>query len=130
MVMGVLHPGDILVLDPLPLAGVFGRVERECAAAIMVMAGWAVGRFAPVPMAEVSAAARRHFGRPGYRWLGNPFYKPRPHQLVQCGAATWLGGETIAFTADGLDALYRSRWCIRDLSVAQGTRGSRSRSRR
>lgn len=42
--MGVLHPGDILIRDPLPLTDVFGRVERECAAAIMVMAGWAVGR--------------------------------------------------------------------------------------
>lgn len=93
----------------LPFVGTFGRVEREAAAAYLVLACQDRNTWDPVLPIEVGEAAKRHKDR--LIWLQNSFYLPDIRDLVEKGFAECVGPDEegwkrpIRFTSLGLERI-------------------------
>ena len=107
-------PRDIdLSTEGLPLTGVFGRVEREAAAAYLLMTMQLENTWQPVHPKLVGDAITRH--KKQYHWLSNPFYIPDFDDLIMKGYCynevnDFGHGEIIwrGFTDDAYDCLRSS----------------------
>lgn len=105
-----LLPRDIPLLDPAPLMDCFGRVEREAAAAYLVLGCRASNTWDAIPPKAVGAEILKYVGEKGYTWLNNPFYNPHFPELIEHGYAEYAGedegqGKPVRFTAKGFQAL-------------------------
>jgi len=99
-----MRPSDVLIRADFPLPDTFGRVEREVAAAILVVTcrAWH-DAFVPVDAREIRLACIA-FSKV-YRWLHNPFYRPDFDSLIELGFATVDDHGRLSFTEAGLGCL-------------------------
>lgn len=105
-------PSQLVVCDPVPFVDTFGRVERECAAAIMVMAmrerddTWEV-----IYPRDCAEPLKKFVEEKGYAWISNPFYRPDFPELISEGFVEEVGdpvegkGQGLRFTSEGLAAM-------------------------
>lgn len=120
-----IRPEDVFIERTPPLTGVFGKTEREVAAAFMLMAyrfhnkKWQES----VMPKEIGAAMRDKIvdikagvTEEGYEWMGNPFCRPDVYGLVADGFAKF-GNEdhdwmkcSVQFTHLGLMVMQASSW--------------------
>ena len=79
-----MKPRDIRLDRPgMPLTGVFGRGEREAAAAYLLMAMQLENSWQPVHAKLVGDAIVPH--KKQYHWLSNPFFTPDFDDLIMKG---------------------------------------------
>lgn len=113
-------PSDIKINTTPPLAGVFGRVEREVAAALLVLACQDAGSWFPRTPHEIGIAVKAHEGERGFEWFANSFIKPDFWDLHDHGyiEGDIENGGALSFTERGLSALQASRWCRVEVRTA------------
>lgn len=114
-----MKPSDVVISDPIPLVDTFGRVEKEVAAAYLILAMRNEGDFfQPVLPGTVGTARELFKERAGFHWLSNPYCIPDFDQLIKDGYAERTVPEALrksplAFTEKGLGILRDSVWVRR-----------------
>lgn len=92
-----------------PLVGVFGKVEAEIAAAVIVRALAADGdEWKTIDLGLVSSTLKKAVKdgvEPFASMSSNPFCKPDIHELVRLGFAVWVTDEHVRFTDEGIREL-------------------------
>lgn len=110
--MSELKPSDVSLLSTYPpLAGAFGKVEAEAAAAVIIRACQLNGdRFQPVNQDMVQATLKHDFQNktePLASCVSNPFWKSDPGELCERGFARWVGNDTVELLPRAFDVLRR-----------------------
>jgi len=102
-----VNPSDIFLDTHVPLTAVFGRVEAECAAAIIIITlAETDDTWRPMSFSETTIEMFRK-----YSWAANPFVKPSIDELVSRGFATLSEDrKTAELTESALEALRKSPW--------------------
>jgi len=117
-----MTPLDIHIKGGPPLIGTFNKVEREFAAGLLVLVCQLDGdAWRPVFPAEVGTVCKLHIDDvKEYSWIefALGFAPPNFDALIDQGDAEFVGPEEegrkrpVQFTAQGLDKLAKSCWCV------------------
>ena len=110
-----MKPSDIKLSGPVALAGCFGRVEREQAAAMMVSTlAFLEDEWRPVWPKEIGAWMTSAMEGKLPDWMNvGPFFNPSIDELIEHGYARWVGPDEdgrkrpVEFTEKGLQRLQR-----------------------
>ena len=115
-----MTPCDIHIKGGPPLTGTFNKVEKEFAAALLVLVCQIDGdEWRPVFPNEVGTACKLHIDDKEYAWVefALGFAPPSFDGLIEQGDADFVGPEeegrsrAVQFTAQGMDKLAKSCWC-------------------
>ena len=105
-------PSDVRLNDSFPpLTATMGRVEREAAAACLLLACHHHGdAWAPMLPRQLGEALKEAVSSATEPWVSlnrNPFFRPDFYELVEKGFARWTEGEggPLEFTDAGFQAL-------------------------
>ncbi len=112
-----MKPSDISLDHPIPLTGVFGRVENELAAALMIFTLQNRDSWGALQPCQIGATCKgeRFKTMP---WHNIPLITPDFFGLVKAGFAEFTSdekGAPIQFTEKGLEKLKASIWCRKEV---------------
>lgn len=112
--IALMKPSHIEISDPVPLTGVFGRVEKGISAATMVITMQDKGdEFCFVSEMAMVLALQARKEDDKHFWIRNPNTPNSVGKLVRDGYAKIHSSPVanqIKFTEKGLEALYDSPW--------------------